>query len=688
MPDMRRFHRLSRGAVFYLTVSTCALAQDATWQDLELPGAGHVMALHAGREGLLAGTLKGRIYRSTDDGGNWRPVFGGTGLPINAFLASDSTLLAAAGWPGDRGLADCPGGCRFTDTAGLFLSGDGGVTWSATGLTETTALARRGTATYAATHAALHRSLDGGRTWKVLASAPAASSPFRPPFGSQTIRALRFVEDGNFAMGGFGAVRLILRGDSAYWQEVEPGRLVPATAFAAWGGHALVATRDSGLLRSSQAGAWTRINPLAFWSLHEDGERLLGIRDGMMGVMESRDGGVSWTELAFSRVGNFRAFCSRGDALYGGLDDRGVFAYRSSQWTAASRGISEFPILALALTGNGVLASRASDGEAAHPMELPSLANREWMPAGLQGRLAAAVSRADADYAALGNSLMSRPSGAGPGSWRALCQLAGGPISGLAAGPGWVAAYEGLDGALAICEVGSGGQSDCSIRSNPGLPLRNPLPFWIPGTAPPKSPHPDLPERRLAASGDTLVFVRDTLYLSTDRGRTWARRGTLPCRPQVVALHGGRIHLGGWIDSATGRRPALHSTGDGGATWRKDAEALPGRWAVTDLSFRDGAAFAATDSGVYRMRAGGEAWDGLGPGPPIRMVTALAVKGDVLAAGLEEGQVVILPLESSALRRGKVTSEHAAGPLRVGTRFRAGEGAWRRLDGKAQSAPR
>lgn len=129
---------------------------------------------------VFAGAATGGVFKSTDGGKSWVPVFDDQAvLPIGdvAIDPNNPDVVYA-------GTGEANGGHNNFPGAGLFKSTDGGLTWQHMGLTETTSIARilvdpnNSDRVYVAAigayfgpdeHRGLYRSNNGGQTWeKVL----------------------------------------------------------------------------------------------------------------------------------------------------------------------------------------------------------------------------------------------------------------------------------------------------------------------------------------------------------------------------------------------------------------------------------------------------------------------------------------------------------------------------------------
>lgn len=141
----------------------------------------------------------------------------------------------------------------------------------------------------------------------------------------------------------------------------------------------------------------------------------------------------------------------------------------------------------------------------------------------------------------------------------------------------------------------------------------------------------------LEARGDTLLAgVGDRVYVSTDRGRTWA--ATAPVADAVTSVDAIAATDAGWFVSSFNR--GVFVSRDRGATWAPISTGLDGLGAriVTDFEVYGGQLFAATDgAGVFVLDlAAPTAWrrDGRAfADNEAETVSSLTRLGDILFAG-------------------------------------------------------
>jgi hypothetical protein len=250
----------------------------------------------------------------------------------------------------------------------------------------------------------------------------------------------------------------------------------------------------------------------------------------------------------------------------------------------------------------------------------------------------------------------------------------------IAPGPDWAAAYEEERGTLMVCEDLGSAHPHCSLTT-PSVPMRVPgtgIGYLYRGT--PASP--DL-TKRLAAVGGLLAFARKDIYLSPDHGRTWTDMGPpAGLTPIVIRPFQGRFYVAGVDSAAAPPVPWVALSPDSGRTWSRLGRALPGTRSSWTLAFRPGEIYAGTDSGVFRWKEGGAAWEALNDGLIDREVCDLALSGDRLVAGMASGSVWEMDLEPDGVRPDRTARAGAPKP-RVPGIFPDGAGGWRRLDGSA-----
>jgi hypothetical protein len=186
------------------------------------------------------------------------------------------------------------------------------------------------------------------------------------------------------------------------------------------------------------------------------------------------------------------------------------------------------------------------------------------------------------------------------------------------------------------------------------------------------------PLELLAASGDSLWAISDSLYISPDRGSTWTKRPSPGYR--FILPHASGLLMAAPLSTETG--PGLWRSRDGGLTAQKvSTQGLSGK--VWELAARPGEIFAATDSGVFVSSDAAAHWRSLTMGMKVDYFGSLSVEGNILVATFGQS-VMALKLESTAIRDGAFRGPSPqSGSLRLPGRYRDYRGLLRSLDGRA-----
>ncbi|MEO7425691.1 MAG: hypothetical protein ABI036_10925 [Fibrobacteria bacterium] len=680
-----------------MAANFCAWGQAELWSDLQLPGNGQITALATSRDVLLAGTQNSRIFRSLDRGLHWVMVKPGIRAPayddasenyspVSAFQAGDSVLLAAFGTPLDLELWDCFSSACFSPTnlGGVFRSADNGATWQYAGLRGVIALAFHQGVFYASTLEDAYSSGDQGRTWKKLL----VDRTF--PMPGRSIRAIVPAGDQAYLLFSSGVSRARLTEDSL--TGLEP--MVQANMLLPDGNGALAAT-DAGLLRSrpsATAGAtWETVNSRPLRLLAASGDSLLGIFKGADTVNVSLDGGRTWEPLPGAPPGGFQVVAGYQGTVFAGLGGTGVWSHASGSWTQASAGLYDNPVAFLAFS-QGALLVVPGPGSLAPLYFLPGTApSGTWINPFPEQRhpLDAITVREGRIYAAAAGTLSvtSRVNDdAHPfAAWRVIDSMASARISGIAAGPGWVVAFSERDGALLSCQENASAGYVCTTRLVTNPPLQAPL---VTGTDTAYLRFSSPRARLMVASGDSLVFVRDSVYLSLDRGATWENRGAIPdFTPFAVAFHQGRLFLTGIlfskINPSSYPGSVVLSSQDGGLTWNQEGNPQIMGTADMHMAFREGELYIARSYGVSMRKIGRPGpWTDVGAGLPAGALD-LAVDGSTLVVSLEKGQLYSRQLDPVGIRPPQARVQRSRKRVRAAPDlFPDRAGAWRRLDGK------
>jgi hypothetical protein len=231
-----------------------------------------------------------------------------------------------------------------TEGAGVFLSNNGGTTWTAinTGLTDSTdnamvnSIIVVGTHLFAGTRGGVFLSTNGGTTWTAMNNG----------LTNRIVYALALTGANLFA-GTYGGGVFLSTNSGTTWTAVNNG-LTNAKVYAlALSGTKLFAgTGDGGVFLSTDGGtAWTPVNNgltnRSVYALALNGTNLFaGTLGG--GVFLSANNGTSWTAvntgLTNTTIGSFAV---SGTSLFAGTDGDGVFLSTNggTTWGAVNIGL-------------------------------------------------------------------------------------------------------------------------------------------------------------------------------------------------------------------------------------------------------------------------------------------------------------------------------------------------------------
>lgn len=270
------------------------------------------LALHPSRPNtLLAAAATGGLFRSTDLGQTWEPLF-----DDQPFLSMGDIAIA----PSDPdviyvGTGEANGGHNNYAGGGLYRSVDGGQSWEYRGLAETVSIGRvlvhpddpdrawvAGVGSYFAPNPerGLYRTTDGGQSWErtlfvndstgVLDLAMRADNP-DVLFASTWQRVRRVT--GSYLYGrGSGVYRSTDGGGT--WEELGPERGLPN-----WEDH----LDNQGRARIGRIGlAVSESDPDVVYAYYTNGS-------GFLGLFRSNDGGDTWVDAHPSRsIGGGNSF--------------------------------------------------------------------------------------------------------------------------------------------------------------------------------------------------------------------------------------------------------------------------------------------------------------------------------------------------------------------------------------------
>ncbi len=289
---------------------------ESQWVQTEGPYGGDFYSLTANGNDLYACT-NGGIMHSSDRGKNWRK------------LAAPKALFPEIQVVGAK---------LFAGTySGVFLSLDGGTTWSAvnTGLTNLRiyTLLVDGTDLFAATGAGVFMSSNDGTTWTALSQGPTGS-----------VNGL--IKHGNKIIAGSNGDGIYVSSDKgATWSPIQQSlNTTTIRSLAALGNSIFVALDDGVFLSMDDGNNWSSVHtglpePQAYDEsllIPSGSDLFYGTSDG---VYRSTNNGSSWTN---SRGFNsyVAAIATDGDALYL-CGDAGIFrsADKATSWNRVDTGV-------------------------------------------------------------------------------------------------------------------------------------------------------------------------------------------------------------------------------------------------------------------------------------------------------------------------------------------------------------
>jgi hypothetical protein len=668
-----------------------ALAQ--AWKNTNLPGGAGVMAIWnvpapaGGKPALLAGTWKGRIFRSEDQGKTWNLVLSGAGSSVGVFREFGGSLFAGAGSNIDLGLWDCwtiIGGCGDpSKPGGVFRSRDGGKTWTrGPGDFGAVAFTSRHDSLFAASANALMVSPDTGRTWTRVVFQGTDKPTGRSVRGIETLsNAFYFLSNGGLwvARANEGWTwRMADRGARALARTVRGSLLVSSAGRNEPG---FPAGYGAGIREIPALGNEIPLSTKQFNALTIRGDTVYGSSDSVAWL--SSDGGKNWKAWSAPLAALRDARASRivdGALMVGGYDWQGlhVLAANGKSWTTLSTGMYDTAVTDLMVRSGSIFAADGPVGllvRGAGPAAAwaQGTAGPDAVEARAFGILGGPGAGGFPAAAGAGVFLASQEEGKA-GTWRPL-QLDAEPADRIplafAAGTGWSGYFQVYGHTLMVCPDAV--PFACRPAAMLGFPERRVdlITYYEYNGF-----------RAMAASGNTVVAaLADSVFRSLDRGEHWSPLGPVPGPVIFAAFRNGALLLGTASSPAPGSKGALLTWDEAAHAWKADEDGnlkgTPG-----DLALRpDGEAFLATDDGLYRKGLWDAHWREVG-GLPLRDVRAVAVDGNLLAAALGNGEVWALDLDPpSALGPAAAFRQRPPGALHPYA-IPDGKGGFLRADGK------
>jgi len=600
-------------------------AQAVVWTSAG-PSGGIVLALAVDPtdpQRIYAGTNGGGFFRSLDGGLTWSASNEGVAAPATLHVTGlsvdplDPSRVYASVHDGPQG--------------GIYRSVDGGASWSFVDLGASVyAVAAAGDplapgTVYAGVGNLLYRSSDGGTSWTVVSATGYYPSITVDPTTPQTVYA-----------GGRSHVRKSIDG-GATWvsksagipsEDVRSIVIDPSAPNTLYAG-----VSATGVYKSNDGGdTWAPIGPLAgpvglsvyalaLDSADPDTIYAAGIvvQVGGIGVFKSTDGGASWAptplapstfSLAFAPSTPARLLAGTGDGIWRSSDG-------AASWVAASAGLTNVAIRALASAAGGRVYAGATSGKVFRGHG----GGAGWHPVGVSvfddpvASLAVDPTNSATVYAGSFGTRGIAKSSDGGASWSPL-NTGAAPINGYAlaidpANPDIV--YAGAFGGVYRSTQGG---HDWNSVSN-GVP-----PFVVSLVIDPAAPS------TLYAGTDPIAGAFQGVYKTTDSGGQW-----VPVNTGLPAVAGAAVQAL-VIDPASGTLYAgledlgVYKSTNGGGSWVAANDGLTNLDVTSlriDPELPDTVYAGTRGGGVFRSVDGGAQWVAIDEGMHNPSVEALAV---------------------------------------------------------------
>jgi hypothetical protein len=286
-----------RISLVMLAVFLSASSSFAQWVQTHGPTGGSVLSLATTGSAVFA-TSSGYLYRSTDNGDNWKQ------FPYD----------------GNGGRMVVHGGFLFLSRDGVQRSYDNGDTW----LESNYGLSNLAINNLAVAGSSVFAMIDSGRVFR---SDNDGLSWFNA--GLDGLGITSFATAGNKILAGGNGV---FRWDDTVWTRIDSGFTVTSiTAMAAAGSALFAGDSHDGIYRSTDAGLhWSLVYPSFFPSIHAFigfGGSVFAASDVKgAGVLQSKDNGETWTRANQGIQYTLPlSFVANGPTLFVGTAPGGVF---------------------------------------------------------------------------------------------------------------------------------------------------------------------------------------------------------------------------------------------------------------------------------------------------------------------------------------------------------------------------
>jgi photosystem II stability/assembly factor-like uncharacterized protein len=601
--------------VFSLLLCSAVPVRSQTWTPLGPPG-GDVRALAAdpARPGrIFLGTADGHIFGSEDSGGHW-VLLGRASTHLDAVITAivvdprDGNVLFASSWT-----RESAGG------GGVFRSGDGGRTWSPTGLqgqaVRALAISRSDPdVLVAGTLDGVYRSRDSSRSWERIS--PGHDQELRnldslaiDPRDPQIIYAGTFHLPWKTADGGHT------------WRPIHDGMIddsdVMSLLIDGENSRRVYASACSGIYRSDDAAAqWRKIQGIPYtarrtYAIAQDPKLPGNVYAATSeGLWKTADGGMTWRRTTPETwvVNAVVVAAGNPGRVLIGTEEQGALASEDAgeHFQDANAGFEHRQILALGLDPKQPGRILAVLAHAPEPILSTVDDGRTWSPLGPGLRADEAL----------------RVYAAPDGAWW-VSRTRGGLVRYDAAKKAWL--QRGM-----VLEEGTEPKEPASrsVRKSAG------------GSAGGARPLTDVVTDLAFGSNAWYAATGHGLLVSADRGATWRRKpvgplDALPVQSVRVLQDGQRIR----VVSLRG----LVFSEDGGSSWTWHDLPLSSGGAVTlyGLPGDENTLVAIARNGLYISRDSGTSWQLAASGLPETPVQDFAAGGTVIVAAMRTGGLYV-----------------------------------------------
>jgi hypothetical protein len=264
------------------SISATANSQGISWQEMGLSNVGSINALTLSAHGVVAGTDAAGVFLSSDGGSSWTEINSGLANLHIRSLSVDSSGMFFCG----------------TQGSGIFLSTNGGTGWTQTNMPTLWTIRALASKSHALVFAGtsgggMFRSTNAGVSWDH------ADSGLTDPF----VRVVAVSPSGTLFAGtaSAGVFRSTDDGDSWELTGIQPDWEYRALAITD-DGTVFAGSLGNGVFRSTNSGAdWIQVNQglsnltVEYLGVNRVGHVFAATRFG--GIFRSADNGDTWLEV-------------------------------------------------------------------------------------------------------------------------------------------------------------------------------------------------------------------------------------------------------------------------------------------------------------------------------------------------------------------------------------------------------